>query len=220
MKILIVEDNNILRENLIFLLKKFHYLGEGASHGKEALQKLTKTSYDAIILDINMPIMDGKEFLKQFKMCGKVIPIIALTSDSMLADKLEMFDLGVDDYITKPFEIEELVARLKSILKRSDKKIDDQKKIGKYTVNYSSNKVLLKKTEIIFSYKQYLIIEFLSKNYGYPQNKLKIMEYVWGEAEENLDFNSTTLESHIYSIRKKLGKDFIKTIKGIGYIID
>ncbi len=220
MKILIVEDNNILRENLIFLLKKFHYLWEWASHGKEALQKLTKTSYDAIILDINMPIMDGKEFLKQFKMCWKVIPIIALTSDSMLADKLEMFDLWVDDYITKPFEIEELVARLKSILKRSDKKIDDQKKIWKYTVNYSSNKVLLKKTEIIFSYKQYLIIEFLSKNYWYPQNKLKIMEYVWWEAEENLDFNSTTLESHIYSIRKKLGKDFIKTIKWIGYIID
>jgi DNA-binding response OmpR family regulator len=88
---------------------------------------LAQSSYDAVILDINMPIMNGKDFLKKIRSAGKNIPVLALTSDSMLDDKLEMFDLGVDDYLTKPFEIEELIARLKSILKRSDKKIDDKK---------------------------------------------------------------------------------------------
>lgn len=220
MKILVVEDNKNLRENLIFLLKKFHYVWEGAWNGQEAELKLAQSSYDAVILDINMPIMNGKDFLKKIRSAGKNIPVLALTSDSMLDDKLEMFDLGVDDYLTKPFEIEELIARLKSILKRSDKKIDDKKIIWKYTVNFSNNKVFEEGTEIAFPYKQYLIVEFLAKNQWYPQKKIKIMEYVWGEAEENLEFDSTTLESHIYAIRKKLWKEFIKTIKGIGYIIE
>ncbi len=220
MKILIIEDNKILRENLIFLLKKFNYLWEGAENGKIACEKTMNTNYDAIILDVNMPIMNGKEFLVQLRKSGKCTPVVALTSNSMLEDKLEMFDLWVDDYLTKPFEIEELIARLKSILKRADKKIDDLKHIWEYSINFSNNKVFQWKTEISFPYKQYLIIEFLAKNIGYPQKKIKIMEYAWGEAEENLDFDSTTLESHIYAIRKKLWKDFIKTIKWIGYIIE
>ncbi|PZM86676.1 hypothetical protein DLH72_00305 [Candidatus Gracilibacteria bacterium] len=150
----------------------------------------------------------------------KNIPVIALTSNSMLEDKLEIFDLGVDDYMTKPFEIDELLARLKSILKRSEKKIENLKEIGDLVINFSSKKIFFKQEEVNLTYKQYLLIEFLAKNFGYPQTKIKIMEYVWGENEENLEFNSTTLESHIYSLRKKFGKDFIKTIKGIGYIME
>lgn len=220
MKILIIEDNIILRENLIFLLKKFNYLWEWAANWEEGIKKISNSNYDAIILDINMPIMNGKDFLKKIRDLWKTIPVIALTSDWLLEDKLEMFDLWVDDYMTKPFEIEELIARIKSILKRRDKKIDNKKDIWKYTINYSSNKVFSWDKEIVFPYKQYLIIEFLSKNSWYPQNKVKIMEYVWWEAEENLDFDSTTLESHIYAIRKKMWKDFIKTIKSIWYVIE
>jgi DNA-binding response OmpR family regulator len=112
------------------------------------------------------------------------------------------------------------VVRIKSILKRSDKKIDDEKNIWNITVNYSKKKIFINSKEIIFPQKQYLIIEYLAKNYWYPQNKTKIMEYVWWEQEENLEFNSTTLESHIYAIRKKIGKDFIKTVKWIWYIVE
>jgi len=220
MKILVVEDNKILRENLCFLLKKFNFLWESASNWKEALDKTTISNYDAIVLDINMPVMNGKEFLIEFRKLWKTVPIIVLTSDWMLADKLEMFDLWVDDYMTKPFEIEELIARLKSILKRWNKKIDNKKNIWNIEINYSTSKIYLDWNIIDFPHKQYLIIEFLSKNFAYPQNKTKIMEYVWWEAEENLEFNSTTLESHIYAIRKKLGKNCIKTVKWVWYIIE
>jgi DNA-binding response OmpR family regulator len=143
-----------------------------------------------------------------------------LTSDSMLQDKLEMFELWVDDYLTKPFEIEELVARLKSLLKRWEQKIDDEKISWNLKINYSKNKIYFKNNEVNFPHKQYLILEFLMNNIWYPQNKVKIMEYVWWEAEENLDLNSTTLESHIYVIRKIIGKDIINTVKGIWYIIE
>jgi len=220
MKILIVEDNPVLRENLVFLLTKFSFLCESAENWKVALDKVSSNKYDLIILDINMPVMNGKEFLITLRQSKKELPVIALTSDSMLQDKLEMFELWVDDYITKPFEIEELVVRIKSILKRSDKIVDDEKSIWNITVNYSKKKIFINSEEMVFPQKQYLIIEYLIKNLWYPQNKIKIMEYVWWEQEQNLDFNSTTLESHIYAIRKKLGKNFIKTVKGIWYIVE
>ena len=220
MKILIIEDNPILRENLIFLLTKFSYLAESAQNGKIALEKINNNTFDAIILDVNMPIMWGKEFLQNLRKNNNSTPVITLTSDSMLQDKLEMFELWVDDYLTKPFEIEELVARLKSLLKRGENKIDDEKIAGDLKINYSKNKIYFKNEEISFPNKQYLILEFLMKNIWYPQNKLTIMEYVWWEAEENLELNSTTLESHIYSIRKIIGKDILKTVKWTWYIIN
>lgn len=220
MKILIIEDNKILRENLAFLLTKFSYLVETSENWKIGLEKLNHSNFDAIILDVNMPVMWGKEFLQILRKNNKSIPVIALTSDSMLQDKLEMFELWVDDYLTKPFEIEELVARLKSLLKRWENKVDDEKISGDLKINYSKNKIYYKNIEINFPNKQYLILEYLMKNIWYPQNKVKIMEYVWWEAEENLEFNSTTLESHIYAIRKIIWKDIIRTVKGIWYIIE
>lgn len=138
----------------------------------------------------------------------------------MLRDKLEVFDLGVDDYMTKPFEIEELIARLHSIGRRRDQKLESSATIHGVQIDYTTHKIHDNGQEILFPRKQYMIIEFLSRRMGYPQNKIQIMEYVWGELEENLELDSTTLESHIYAIRKKLGKDFIKTLKGTGYIIE
>jgi DNA-binding response OmpR family regulator len=91
------------------------------------LEKIQNSKFDVIILDVNMPVMNGKDFLVNIRNKKISTPVIALTSDSMLQDKLEMFELGIDDYLTKPFEIEELIARLKSLLKRKDKEIDDEK---------------------------------------------------------------------------------------------
>ena len=209
MKILVVEDNKNLRENIIFLLKKNNYLAEWAQNWEEAFEKISFSDYETIILDINMPILNWKN-----------TPVIALTSNSMLTDKLELFDLWVDDYLTKPFEIEELLARIKSLLKRISHKIENEKTIWDLKINFDSKKIFFEEKEIIFTYKQYLIIEFLSKNQNFPQTKQKILEYVWWENEENLEFDSTTLESHIYSIRKKLWKNIIKTIKWIWYVIE
>ena len=220
MKILVVEDNKNLRENIIFLLKKNNYLAEWAQNWEEAFEKISFSDYETIILDINMPILNWKDFLKKFREKWKNTPVIALTSNSMLTDKLELFDLWVDDYLTKPFEIEELLARIKSLLKRASHKIENKKIIWDLKINFDSKKIFFEEKEIIFTYKQYLIIEFLSKNQNFPQTKQKILEYVWWENEENLEFDSTTLESHIYSIRKKLWKNIIKTIKWIWYVIE
>lgn len=220
MKILVVEDNAKLRENIVKFLKISGFTAEMAAHWWEALEKMIGNEYDAIILDVNMPYINGKKFTKKLRLSGKNTPIIALTSNSMLDDKLEMFELWVDDYMTKPFELKELVARIHSLLKRKNSIIENKIIIQKYEINLSKHKLFFDKNEIELWNKEYLIIEFLAQNKWYPKNKTQILEHVWGELEENLELSSTTLEAHISTIRKKIGKDFIKTIKWVWYIIE
>ena len=138
----------------------------------------------------------------------------------MLEDKVEIFNLGVDDYITKPFELKELEIRINAILKRKDKEENDKITVWKFEINLSKHKVFLSWKEIDLSNKEYLIIEFLSVNKWYPKSKNQILEHVWWEQEENLNLSSVTLEAHISVIRKKIWKTFIKTIRWVGYIIE
>lgn len=186
----------------------------------QALEKTSLAHYDLILLDMNMPILGGKDFLKELRKKDASLPVLALTSNSMLDDKLDMFNAGVDDYMTKPFELQELLARVKALLKRSEKQAQDILKIDDIEVFTWEHKVYKRGKDMDFSNKQYLIVEFLMQNRWFPQSKAKIFEHVWGELEENLEFNSTTLEAHISTIRKKLGKDFIGTMKGVGYVIE
>ncbi len=220
MKILIIEDHPKLRENILRFFKISGYLSEWAFNGEEALEKIAFNKYDILILDVNMPIMWGREFMKKLRESENNIPVIALTSNSMLEDKLEMFEFGVDDYLTKPFELKELEARVKTIFRRKDKKIEKIIKLWDIQIDLAKHKVFESGKEIELWNKEYLIVEFLSINKWFPKSKVAILEKVWGELEENLDLNSTTLEAHISTIRKKIGKSFIKTIKWVGYVID
>lgn len=219
MKVLLCEDNPILLENTLFLLKKMWIQWEWAKNGYEGLIKVSSYTYDVIVLDINMPVMNGREFLKQLRDAGNTLPVIALTSNSMLWDKLDIFDLWADDYMTKPFDVEELVMRIKVVSKRSDTLIDQEIVVWKIQVNLAQCKVFLDGSAVNLPQKQYLIIEYLAKNMWYAKSKTSIMQYVWWEQEDNLDISSTTLESHIYAIRSKLWKGLIQTQKWVWYII-
>lgn len=220
MKILIVEDNLKLRENISRFFKLSGFTSEIASNWLEALEKMNINNYDVIVLDINMPFLDWKWLTKKIRSTGKNIPIIALTSNSMLDDKLEMFELWVDDYMTKPFELKELFARVNALAKRKLSVIEETILVWNIEINILKHKIYNNGNEIEFSNKEYLIIEYLLRNKWYPKSKTQILEAVWWELEENLELSSTTLEAHISTIRKKITKDFIKTIKWVGYIIE
>jgi len=219
MRILFCEDNKILRENTLFLLKKFFIAWDWAENGQQWLMKIASYVYDVVVLDINMPVADWKEFLTQIRKQWNTTPVIALSSNSMLNDKLEIFDIWADDYMTKPFEIQELVMRIKAVSKRSDRIVEQEITIWDVTINVSQNTVSLRNNIVHLPHKQYLILEYLAKNIWYGKSKSSIMQYVWWEQEENLDFSSTTLESHIYSIRSKLWKKIIQTQKWLWYLI-
>lgn len=220
MKILVVEDNPKIRENILTYLKYHTYIWEWAKNGEEALLKVAKYDYDIIVLDINMPIMNGREFLKALRKKWKNIPVIALTSNSTLDDKVEIFELGVDDYITKPFALKELEIRIQSLAKRKTQYIEEKISFKNIEILLWKRSVLQNKKKIELWNKEYLILEYLSKHKWYIKSKVQILEHVWWEAEERLELSSTTLEAHISTVRKKLGKDIIKTIKGVGYIIE
>lgn len=159
--------------------------------------------------------------MKELKKINNPPPVIVLTSYSQLQDKLDLFQLGAQDYITKPVEIEELLARLNIIVQRAtSKNVGTQLMYKDILLDTLQWKVSKNGIHITLPHKQFLILEYLLRHKGYPQKKSCIMEYVWGESEEKLDLSSTTLESHIYALRKKLWENIIHTLKGFGYIID
>lgn len=220
MKILIIEDHPKIRENINSYFKFKWYVVEDSFDWEKGLEKALIWNFDVIILDINLPIMNGKEFLYKLREKNNNTPVIALTSNNTLDDKVEVYDLWVDDYLTKPFELKELEIRILALSKRKDKLINDVLIYKDIELNITNHTILKESKKIDLWNKEYLIIEFLLLNKWYPKSKWQIFEKVWWESEELLDLNSTTLESHISTIRKKLWKDFIKTIKWVGYIIE
>ncbi len=220
MKVLIIEDNFKLRENILKYLKLNFILAEEAKNWVEWIKKISNSNYDVIILDVNMPNMDWKEFIKKARLNWNKTPVLVLTSNSMLNDKLEMFNLWADDYITKPFELAELLARIKVLSKRKEEILPNNINIWDIKFDLNKRKVFIKNKEIELWNKEFRIIEFLILNKWLPKNKTQILEHVWWEQEENLDLNSVTLEAHISYLRKKLWKNFIKTIKWLWYVIE
>lgn len=220
MKVLIIEDNTKLRQNITTFLKIHKFIIEGSYNWEDALNKVISWTYDIIILDVNMPIMDWVEFLKRFRSKGNMTPVIALTSNSELEDKEKMFELWVDDYLTKPFELKELLMRLNALLRRWNN-IKSEKLTYKDFIIDTTKHQILKWDEIMPIYnKEFLIIEYLILNKWIPKTKTEILDKVWWEREESLNFSSVTLEAHISWIRKKMWKDFIKTIKWVWYVIE
>jgi len=220
MKVLVVEDHPKIRQNTVKYLNLKWFRAEESIHWEDAKIKLIKNNYDLIVLDINMPMLDWKEFAKIVRKSWNNIPIIALTSNSLLNDKLEMFSFWVDDYLTKPFEFAELEARIKALLKRKDKNINNSLKIRDIELDIDKHKVYKDSKEIELGNKEYMILEYLLSNKNYPKSKVSILEHVWWEQEENLDLWSVTLEAHISTLRKKLWLDIIKTIRWVGYVIE
>lgn len=220
MKILVVEDHPKIRQNIVKYLNLKWFRAEESIHWEDAIQKIKSNDYDVIVLDINMPLLNWKEFTKIVRNSWNNIPIIALTSNSLLDDKLEMFSLWVDDYLTKPFEFEELEARIKALSKRKDKDIKNSLVFWDIEIDINKHKVFKTWKEVELWNKEYMILEFLSVNMWYPKSKISILENVWWEQEENLDLWSVTLEAHISMLRKKLWKNLIKTIKWVWYVIE
>ena len=218
MKILVIEDHPKIRENIITYLTIQGYTAEWALHGEAALEKVY-ANYDILILDMNMPVMDGRVFIEKIRKSGNMIPILVLTSNSLLDDKLDMFSLGADDFVTKPFELQELEARIIALSRRREKSIEEVINFSDYTLDVSKHTLKQWENTIEISNKEFGILEFLARNKWYPKSKSDILEAVWGIREQSLDFESVTLEAHISMIRKKLGKDIIQTLKWVWYLI-
>lgn len=219
MKILIVDDDKHLRSVIKEYAEFEKIQAFEAVNGLEAIEMVKKEDFDIIILDIMMPKIDGFTAAKEIKTI-KNIPIIMLSARDDEYDKLHGFDLGIDDYVTKPFSPKELIARVKAICIRSQKNVNQQILFYEtLKIEILSRKVLVEDEVIELTLREFDILVYLLKNKGKVLSRQQILDYVWGYETFNYD---RTVDSHIKSIRKKLGNysKNIKTVRGVGYKFD
>ena len=224
MRILVEEDEYKIADIISSRLKEEKYTVDTSLDGEEGLYNALTGIYDLILLDVMLPKVDGFEILKKIKEEQIPSKVIMLTAKGMLEDKLHGFDIGVDDYITKPFHIEELVARVNVQLRKQD--IVNNKDILEYgdlKLNIRTTKLTCKSTNetIDIICKEFLILEYLMKNSGQVISKATLYDKVWGLDSE---IESNNLEAYISFIRKKLkaisSKTTIKAIRGLGYKLE
>jgi DNA-binding response OmpR family regulator len=217
MKILLVEDQNELRGLVKNFLLTHKYIVDEAADGKEALELLNINSYDSVILDLNLPKIDGIEIAKRVREKGDTVPIIMLTARSQIYDKLTGFDTGADDYITKPFDMKELLARIKAVLRRSNGREGEALKFVEYEVLPEMNMLRKGQEEIVLTNKEMGVLEYLLINKNKTISAEELLEHVW---DSEVDMFSDTVKTHIKTLRKKVdpNKEYIKTVRGKGYI--
>ena len=215
MKILIVDDEELIRSVIKEYCISNQYEIEEAENGKEALEKLKTNQYDLMILDIMMPEMDGFSMLKELPR-EKRIPTIVLSARGEEYDKLTGFDLGIDDYVIKPFSPKELMARIKALLKRTNQPISDIYILDTLEVNYLSHTLKIDNKIINITPKEFDILTYLIKNKNIAISREQLLSNVWG-----YDYfgDDRTVDTHIKMLRNSLGKyrDKIKTVRGLGY---
>ena len=220
--ILIVEDDTDIQRLLAYNLRAAGYEVLTCEEGYEALTVAKQRLPDLILLDLMIPGLDGFEVCKELKRSAETrnIPVIILTARGEEVDRVVGLELGADDYLTKPFEPDELIARVKALFRRLEKPIESKAHVADLEVDFDRMTISRKGKALDISAKEWGIFEYLLRNRGIPKNKGELLEVVWGEQEETLGFDSTTLEVHISSLRKKCGKDLIRTIRNVGYVID
>lgn len=220
MKILIVEDEVRLCEALAEILKKNKYIVDAVHDGESGLDYGMSDVYDAIILDIMLPKMDGVEVLRQLRLNHINTPVIMLTARYMTNDKVDGLDAGADDYLTKPFETEELLARLRALTRRKGEVQTENLSIGDLALNTHTSELLCGDKNISLSLKEYQMMEILIRNADRIITKELLIEKVWGFDSEAVHNNVEVYVSFLRKKMKHLGSQVeIHTARGIGYRI-
>lgn len=216
MRILIVEDEPDLREMLAKTLRAAHYAVDVAADGEDGLIKANSWTYDAIVLDIMMPKLNGWEFLAELR-TKHATPVLILTARDALAERVQGLDGGADDYVVKPFETSELLARLRAIVRRGSGKANARIAIGDVTIDTAARTIWRDEQPVPLTAREYSLVELLALRRGELVTRTMIYDHLFDENDDTL---SNLIEVHVSNLRKKLGKDFITTRRGLGYIID
>ena len=215
MKILVVDDEAMIREVIKEYCAANHFTTDEAASGKEALKKLQANAYDFMVLDIMMPEMDGYTLLEELPK-EKRIPTLVLSARGEEFDKLRGFELGIDDYLTKPFSPKELIARIKAIYNRSNQNLPNIYKLNTLELNFSAHTLKIDNKLINVTPKEFEILTYLIKNKGIAISREQLLSRLWG-----YDYfgDDRTIDTHIKMLRNNLGqyRDHIITVRGIGY---
>lgn len=220
MKVLIIEDERILAEGITNHLLKEGFVCETVYSYAAAVHKIYLYQYDCIIVDINLPDGIGFDLIAALKAVKSTAGIIVISARNAVEDKIKSLDLGSDDYLTKPFHLSELNARIKSIMRRRSFGGVNEITFEEITINYNSRKVFVDTNEVVLSKKEYDLLMYFVSNQEIALTKASMAEHLWGDNMDSAD-SFDILYSHIKNLRKKLtekgARDYIQTIYGIGY---
>lgn len=226
-KILIIEDEENIRELITFNLISEGYEIEACDNGRTGLDTALSGEFALILLDLMLPELDGYEVIKELRNQGDETPVIMLTAKNEEIDKILGLEFGADDYITKPFSVRELKARIKAVLRRYEKNIGTQAVnaedeiivIDELKINVPAHEVYVNDKKIELSLKEYELLKTLAENRGHVISREQLLDKVWGYEYYG---ETRTVDVHIRYLRKKLGEDeskYIETIRGVGYKI-
>ena len=220
MRILIVEDEQALAQALALGLSRYGYSVDVAGDGEAALEMAEVNAYDLLLLDLNLPKMDGLEVCRRLRAAGSKVGILMLTARSGLSDRVTGLDSGADDYLVKPFQFAELLARVRAILRRDGETRNVTLSSGNLVLDPNTVKVYVNTTEIPLTAKEFGILEYLLRNASRVVSHEELLEHVWNE---DANMFTQTIKVHINNIRKKLSAagdaERITTVKGRGYIV-
>jgi two-component system, OmpR family, response regulator len=216
MRVLVIEDDPDLIRALSRSLREAGYAVDEARDGREGLFKAQSIDYDAIVLDIMLPGVDGWEILLQLRR-AKRTPVLILSARDTVPDRVRGLDIGADDYLVKPFDLVELLARLRALIRRSTGDAQSVMRMGDVTVDVRSRTVESGGVRVNLTAREYSLVEFLAMHRGELVTRTMIYEHLFDENDDTL---SNLVDVYVASIRRKLGKDLITTRRGQGYIID
>ena len=223
MRILVVEDEKKINDVIVKTLKKEKYGVDSCFDGEEALDYIFSVEYDIILLDIMLPKKNGFQVLESMRKKGIKTPVLFLTARDQIEDRVKGLDLGADDYLVKPFAFEELLARIRVVLRKNSGSVEDSGnilKIANLTVDCNKHEVFRDDVSIKLSAKEFSILEYMMRNKGRVVSKEKIEDHVW---DFDYEGGSNIVEVYIKFLRKKVDNDFspklIHTIRRVGYIL-
>lgn len=221
MRILIVDDEPELVEQIQEVLSKLRYTVDSALDGVEAVDRIYVDPYDLIILDIMLPRKDGFSVLHELRSEKNTTPVLMLTAKGTLEEKIKGLDMGADDYLAKPFSMEELLARIRALLRRSNGLANSLLQIDNLSLNTATREIFIDSRPVELTPKEFSILEFLLYNKNRVISRFTMAEHVWGDEFDPATM-SNSIDVHIKNLRKKIGDSkgrLIRTVRGVGYMI-
>lgn len=216
MRILLVEDDRMIADAVARGLRQDGWSVDWVGDGAQALLALEGEPYDAMLLDLGLPTRDGVSVLRALRARGKTLPVMIVTARDAVSDRVAGLDAGADDYLVKPFDLDELAARLRALLRRQAGRSAPIISHGPLRLDPATREVTLDGAPVALSAREYALLEVLLRRPGAVFSKSQLEEKIYGWGEE---ISSNTVEVYIHALRKKLGADLIRTVRGVGYMM-
>lgn len=214
MRLLVVEDDPDLSEQLADAMREAGYAVDMTGDGEEAEFLGETEPYDAVVLDLGLPNLDGMTVLEHWREAGRTMPVLVLTARDRWSDKVAGFDAGADDYLAKPFRMEELLARLRAIIRRAGGHASPVIECGRLRIDTRASKVTVDGATVKLTGQEYRLLAYMAHNLGKVMSRTELTEHLY---DQDFDLDSNTIEVFIGRLRRKLGTDVIETVRGLGY---